>query len=139
MSVELRSPDRKSFLHIEVNCPRGVPADSVEVEVEVGVEGFAGRAKVFLEPTSLASFCTSLDALERTRSGRADLSPQDVDFRLSISSMDGAGHLLVAFVVNRYSFVGDRPTTVQLTCTGGFELDPGLLPALAREFRDLAG
>jgi hypothetical protein len=44
--------------------------------------------------------------------------------------MDASGHLLVDFLVVQPAAIGDSPVFVDLKVSGGFELDPGLLPGL---------
>jgi hypothetical protein len=56
---------------------------------------------------------------------------------MSISAMDGSGHLLVEFVLTRHSLVGDSGRRVDLSISGGFELDPGTLPGVVEEFQGL--
>jgi hypothetical protein len=51
--------------------------------------------------------------------------------------MDGSGHLLVEFVLTRHSLVGDSARRVDLSISGGFELDPGTLPGVVEEFQGL--
>jgi len=48
-----------------------------------------------------------------------------------------SGHLLVEFVLTRHSLVGDCATRLDLTVSGGFELDPGTLPGVVEEFQGL--
>ena len=136
MAVDLRSPEKKAHLRMEVISTGEKAHPSVEVQVDLHVQGFAGRDAVWLDHDALKKFSALLDDLERTRKGRADLTMYP-DFRLSISAMDGSGHLLVEFVLIRHSFVGDRRKRVDLSVSGGFELDPGTLPGVVAEFQDL--
>jgi hypothetical protein len=137
MAVELRSPEKEAFLRMEVLSTGEEVDSSVEVLVEIDAQGFGGREAVWLDHDGLKKFAQSLGELERTRKGRADFTPSDPDFRLSISAMDASGHLLVEFILLRHSLVGHRPRSVDLSVSGGFELDPGTLPGLVREFQDL--
>jgi hypothetical protein len=137
MVMELRSPEKQALLRMEVISTGQKSYPSVEVQVDLHVQGFAGSEAIWLDHAALMKFSESLDGVERTRRGRADLTPSYPEFRLSISAMDASGHLLVEFVLVRQSFVGDRARRVDLTVTGGFELDPGTLPGVVAEFRNL--
>jgi hypothetical protein len=137
MVVELRSPEKQALLRMEVLSTGEKAYPSVEVQVDVHIEGFAGSDAVWLDHDALMKFSESLDGVERTRRGRADLTPSDPHFRLSISAMDASGHLLVEFVLVRHSMVGARPLWVDLSLSGAFELDPGTLPGVVAEFQDL--
>lgn len=137
MIVELRSPEKQAFLRLELISSGVKGHRSIEVQVDVHVQGFAGREAVWLDHQALKRFSDALGSLERTRKGRADLVPQAPDFRLSISSLDGSGHLLVELELVRHSLVGDRARRVDLGVSGGFELDPGTLPDVLARFQSL--
>ncbi len=46
--------------------------------------------------------------------------------------------MLLEFTVTRLSGVGDSTRPITLRLSGGFEVDPGLLPELASRFAALA-
>src|SRR5436190_16678241 len=121
MAVELRSTENNAFLRMDVISTGEKAYPSVQVQVEAQVEGFGGREAIWLDQDALTKFSESLDLLERTRKGRANLTPSFPDLRLSISAMDASGHLLVEFVLVRHSLVGDRLRRVDLSLSGGFE------------------
>jgi hypothetical protein len=91
--IELRSPEKTAVLRMEI-ISTGAPAyPSVEVQVDLQVQRFAGRESVSLDHDALMKFSHSL--------------------------------------------VGDSARRVALTVSGGFELDPGTLPAVVEEFQRL--
>jgi hypothetical protein len=113
--VDLHSEDKTAYLRIEVlGVDGGKAYPSAEVRVDLHVEGFAGSNSVRLNYDALAAFLSALEGVERTRRGRAELSPTFPGLRLSISSMDGSGHLLVEFALVRNWFVGPKPKRVDL-------------------------
>lgn len=134
MNIQMHSSEGHDHINVETVSARSEGVPSVEVQVELAVQGFCGKATVFLDRNALSDFVKSLDHVERTRKGRADLAPYDQDFRLSVSAMDEAGHLLTEVMLVRNALVGDRGKPVQLKVSGGFELDPGTLPRLVAEF-----
>jgi hypothetical protein len=95
MAVDLRSPEKKAHLRMEVISTGEKAYPSVEVQVGLHVQGFAGRDAVWLDHDALKKFSALLDDLERTRKGRADLTMYP-DFRLSISARSGHSAGVVA-------------------------------------------
>jgi hypothetical protein len=75
MVVELRSPEKHALLRMEILSIGQKAYPSVEVQVDLHVQGFAGREAVWLDHDALMKFAESIDGLERTRRGRADLTP----------------------------------------------------------------
>lgn len=129
--VEFRSPTRGEFLTVVPTPDKMGEAVSLKLRLDVQLHGFGGRGEVWVERLAVADFASALKKLEETRSGEALLQGEDPeDLELKVSSLDRVGHMLLEFKVTRLTVVGDRarPITVQLT--GGFELDPGLLPGV---------
>jgi hypothetical protein len=73
---------------------RADDAVSLKFALEAGARGFTARTDSWVERIPLAEFAAALGALERTRTGRAELSGEDPeDLTLTLSAMDRAGHL----------------------------------------------
>ncbi len=130
--VEFRSPTRGEFLTVVPTTDKVGETVSLKLRLDVQLHGFSARGEAWVERLAVADFAFALKKLEETRSGEALLQGEDPeDLELKVSALDRVGHMLLEFKVTRFTLVGDkaRPITVQLT--GGFELDPGLLPDLA--------
>jgi hypothetical protein len=137
--IELVSPERTEFLRLEVLTPRWPEAVELELGVECQVRGFAARTTSWAVRPAVAEFARALEALERTRRGRAELWAEDPeDLTLAVAAMDSVGHMVLEFTVSRLSLIGDSARPVTLRLAGGFELDPGALPGLVEQVRKLA-
>jgi hypothetical protein len=138
--IEFQSPERTEFLRMELVTDRPQDAVSFEFVLEATVHGFSARTKSWVDRIPLTEFTTALANLERTRTGRAELQGEDPeDLCVTLSAMDRVGHILLEFTLTRLSLVGDARQPVTLHFSGGFELDPGLLPALVSQFQEAAG
>jgi hypothetical protein len=138
-SIEFRSPEKTAFLNMTLLTEQADDAVSLKFAVEAAARGFAARTETWVERIPLAEFAAALRDLERTRTGRAELLGEDPeDLALTLSAIDRVGHVLLEFSVTRLSLVGDAAHPVTLRFSGGFELDPGLLPSLAYVFTALA-
>jgi hypothetical protein len=130
-TIEFRSPTRGEFLTVAPVTDRDGEAVSLKLRIEVQLHGFSAHSEAWVERLAVAEFASGLRKLEEARSGEALLQGEDPeDLELKVSSLDRVGHMLLEFRVTRLTAVGDqgRPISVQLS--GGFELDPGLLPGL---------
>ncbi len=137
--IEFRSPEKTEFLRMTLVTERVDDAVSLKFAVEAEARGFAAHTETWVERIPLAEFAAAVGNLERTRTGRAELLGEDPeDLALTLSAMDRVGHVLLEFSVTRLSLVGDAARPLTLRFSGGFELDPGLLPGLASEFTALA-
>lgn len=138
LQLEFRSPTRTEFLSLEPTTDREGEAVSLKLRVEAQVHGFSARCESWLERQAVVDFATALKALEATRSGEAVLQGEDPeDLELKLSSLDRVGHMLLEFTVSRLTVVGDRGQPVTNQLTGGFEVDPGLVPGLVVGFQQL--
>jgi hypothetical protein len=130
--VEFRSPTRSEFLTVAPATDRLGEAVSLKLRLDAQLHGFSARCEVYVERLAVADFASALKRLEETRGGEALLQGEDPeDLELKVSALDRVGHMLLEFNVARPTFVGDRGRPLSVRLTGGFELDPGLLPALA--------
>jgi hypothetical protein len=138
LKLEFRSPTRGEVLTLALVSDRPGEVVSLELRVTVQLRGFSAGCEAWVEALAVADFATALEALDETRSGEALLQGEDPeDLELKVSSLDRVGHLLVEFKVARLGIVGDRGRPISTRLTGGFELDPGLLPGLVAGVRGL--
>ncbi len=135
----LRSPDRSDSIRLAIIAIQLDVYPSIEVEVEARTRGFGGHAPVWLATDAVAAFAEALNELERTRKGAAQLESMSPGaLRLTLSSMDASGHLMLQFTLKRSVLVGDRPRTAHTELSGAFELEPRSLPELVAALRALA-
>lgn len=129
--VEFRSPTRGEFLTVVPTTDKMGEAVSLKLRLDVHLHGFSGRVEVWVERLAVTDFASALKKLEETRSGEARLQGEDPeDLELKVSSLDRVGHMLLEFKVTCLTVVGDKARQMPVQLTGGFELDPGLLPGL---------
>ncbi len=130
--VEFRSPTRSEFLTVVPTTDRLGEAVSLKMRLDVQLHGFGARCEVWGERQAMANFASALTKLEETRGGEALLRSEDREgLELKLSAMDRVGHMLLEFTVTHLTPVGDRGRPLSVQLTGGFELDPSLLPDLA--------
>ncbi|BDG03535.1 hypothetical protein [Anaeromyxobacter oryzae] len=129
--VEFRSPTRSEFLTVVPTTDKLGEAVSLKLRLDAQLHGFSARCEVWVERQAVADFASALRNLEETRNGEALLQGEDPDdLELKVSALDRVGHMLLEFKVTRLTVVGDRGRPLSVQLTGGFELDPGLLPDL---------
>jgi hypothetical protein len=116
----------------------GGPMPCVSVQVDLASNGFCGTLEeVAFEHAELSRFLADLDHLERDRRGSAALSAMSPrEFDLKIEVIDRLGHVLLTAELTRYLYeIGGRLAPHHVSV--GFSLDPALLPAIVRDFREL--
>jgi hypothetical protein len=112
------------------------PAVDLLLRVDAHLGGFTGKAEVWVERESFTAFLQQLEALERTRQGRAELeSTSPGELTLVLRSVDSVGHLVLELSLQEESYVDSVRLTHRLQ--GGFALDPSRLPEVLADFRRL--
>lgn len=116
---------------------KGLPNEGdIRVLVEVKFGEFYGKYDaVWLLAPKLREFITELEKLERERNGRVELESCSPDeFALTIRTRDTQGHFVAEVTLRRYQHSGPLywPTSI----SGGFELDPEMLPSVLHDFKN---
>lgn len=138
IKIEFRSPTRREFLSVAPATDRNGEAVSLKLRIEVQLHGFSAQCEAWVERLAVGDFATALKRIEESRRGDALLQGEDPeDLELKVSSLDSVGHMLLEFKVTRLTVVGDKGRPLSIQLTGGFELDPSLLPALVTGVTDL--
>ncbi len=109
---------------------------SLKISVEIKLTEFSGSSTAWISQDVLKSFANSLDELSRKRTGQVyleSMSPKHL--QLAISPLDSVGHFLLEITVSKHVPIDRKMVDHQVS--GGFELDPGNLPELVREFKNL--
>jgi hypothetical protein len=136
--VELQSDDRSDYLRLRVIARQRDVYPSIELAVDAHVRDFSGRSSVWVGGDALKDFVAALRDFERTRTGRVVLESMDPhELRLSFSSLDLSGHVLVEFTLLRHVLVGARPRNLDIQISGGLELEPSSLPGLVSAFQSM--
>ena len=133
--------DRENRLELAfrgVISSRGPDAGDLQITAAVRCGEFAGRTEnAWVQAESWARFLQSLGRLERERQGDARVaSMSPADFALRLAVVDRAGHLAVEGHVGTYAGVAGQMREVRLVYA--FELDPGVLGSLVRDFEIFA-
>src|SRR5918992_2348958 len=119
--------------------PEGTPsAGDLGLNVHVGGGEFSGRNDtVWIGRDDWADFVAGLDALERTRQGKASVKAMNPEeFELEVLSVDRAGHMAAEGWVGRVRY--GRMGTLRDRASFSIEIDPSTLPALVREIAGLS-
>jgi hypothetical protein len=107
-----------------------------DCEIVLNAEGFAGRAKVYLDAADLRAFVSDLEELDRTRRGKATLgSMSPTEFQLIFEALDRLGHILVAAHVKETGSTTDAGNRYDLMTSVCFGIDPTSLPTIIKEFK----
>ena len=81
--------------YIRVLLPSSYSRDGwCQADVEVSVEGFKGNIRPWFEKADFAPFYAQLRTLYETLKGKAELTPLEAQFTLTVSA-DGLGHVTV--------------------------------------------
>lgn len=138
LMLDFRSPTGGEFLAMTPVTDRLGEAVSLKLRIEVQLHGFSAQCEVWVEQLAVVEFASALKRLEESRRGDALLQGEDPeDLELKVSSLDSVGHMLLEFKVTRLTVAGDKGRPLSIQLTGGFELDPSLLPALVTGVTDL--
>ena len=129
--------DHEQFLEI-TRSARGRPgttaAEDLLLAIAVQVGGYSAADQRWVPARSWRGFLSQLRDMEKRRRGEAKLegaSPRDL--QLILRSTDAEGHM------SAVGHIGwDTPEGYTRRLEFGFSFDPGLLPALLRDFEALA-
>lgn len=129
MRISCESDD---YLLIE----RAEPSDyDLLVVVDVRCRGFSGHIDTWILREAWTGFCNQLELLEERHQGEAtveSISPRE--FRLTIRSIDRAGHMAIE------GLIGYRgPDGETLLTFSPMSFDPSILPELLAKARAIAG
>jgi hypothetical protein len=123
--------DSGDYVSVEAADSSG---DDILAIVDVRTRGFTGRIDTWILRAAWVAFCEQLSRLEADRQGVAtveSMSPQEL--RLTIRSIDRAGHMAIEGVVGYRGTFGEV-----LLSFSPMEFDPSILPQLLREARAIA-
>ena len=117
--------------YVNIRLPESFSSEGWgQAQVEVATEGFRGSIKPWLERDELVRFLHALEALYEQLHGRAELTPVEKQFFLSLAG-DGKGHMAVS---------GEAASsTYQNKLQFSFHIDQTFLPQVVAQLKALLG
>lgn len=128
--MRFQTPDGSSFIQLDRRDEDGYAI----FDVTAVIEGFSGRNKGVIF-TGCTEFLRQLRAFDAKREGTVTLEGTEQS-RLTIATIDGAGHMRVDVRLCRYSYQPGPRTTI-LTLEGGFVFDVEFANSLFKEMHEL--
>lgn len=131
--MKIQSEARTRSVLLERVAPSAV---DLVLSVDAHLGRFTGKTQVWVDQGAFTGFLLQLEALERTRQGRAELeSMSPGELTLVIRSVDSVGHLVLELSLLSDEYV--ESVRMEHRLLGGFALDPSRLPEILADFRCL--